>query len=69
MKVKALKPHRNAHGEKFIKAKGDEYEHPSPEGDIACKIVEPAIDGADAEEKTKAKPPIRKKRDAELDAA
>ncbi|MFA5989686.1 MAG: hypothetical protein WC803_08785 [Sphingomonas sp.] len=28
MKVKALKPHMNGYGDKFEKAKGDEYEIP-----------------------------------------
>lgn len=40
VKVKALRPHRNEHGDKFAKAAGDEYVHPRPAGDIAGGVVE-----------------------------
>jgi len=39
MKVKSLKKHRNAHGDKFEKPKGVEYDHPSPEADIKAGFV------------------------------
>lgn len=40
VKVKTLKPHRNSHGDKFAKQKGDIYDHPDPRGEIAAGIVE-----------------------------
>lgn len=41
MQVKTLRPHDNAHGDKYQKAVGDEYEHPSPAVLINDKIVAP----------------------------
>ena len=40
VKVKALRPHQNAYGDKFQKAKDDTYLHPRPAGDIAGGVVE-----------------------------
>lgn len=42
MKVKALKPHNNGYGDKFEKAKGDEYEIPDDHAGplIAAGLVE-----------------------------
>lgn len=40
MKVKTLKQHGNQFGDKYQKEKGDVYEHPSPEADIAFLNVE-----------------------------
>jgi hypothetical protein len=42
MKVRTLRAHRNGFGEKFLKADGDEYEHPHPEGDIVAGLIENA---------------------------
>lgn len=39
MKVKTLKKHANQHGDKYQKAPGKIYDHPSPESDIANRIV------------------------------
>lgn len=49
MKVKTLKPHMNGYGDKFEKAKGDEYEIPDVHARplIAAKLaaeVKPAAD-------------------------
>ncbi|WP_338445951.1 hypothetical protein V5F89_12450 [Pelagerythrobacter marensis] len=42
MKVKTLRDHQNQYGKKYSKKVGDEYEHPSPETDIAFGYVAPA---------------------------
>jgi hypothetical protein len=40
MKVKTLRPHDNAYGDKYQKEVGDEYDHPSPGVLITDKVVE-----------------------------
>jgi len=49
MKVKALKPHNNGYGDKFEKAKGDEYEMPDDHAKplIAAKLVAEVKPAAD----------------------
>jgi len=42
MKVRTVREHRNGFGTKNLKAVGDEYEHPHPEGDIACELIKPS---------------------------
>lgn len=52
VKVKALRPHQNGHGDKFHKAKDDTYIHPRPAGDIAGGVVKLAADDATAAPRT-----------------
>lgn len=49
MKVKTLKPHTNGYGDKFEKAKGDEYEIPAADAKplIAGKLVAEVKSAAD----------------------
>lgn len=42
VKVKALRPHGNSHGDKYWKEKDATYTHPRPDGDIKAGIVEVA---------------------------
>lgn len=60
-KVKTLKAHNNGYGKKFIKAKGDEYEHPDPDALIDAKLIElvdaPKADEDDGKEGVKKLPP------------
>ncbi|MBD2842704.1 hypothetical protein [Erythrobacter rubeus] len=40
VKVKALRPHANPHGDKYHKVKGDKYIHPRPAADHGAGLVE-----------------------------
>lgn len=47
VKVKALRPHGNSHGDKYWKEKDATYTHPRPDGDIKAGIVE-VVDESEA---------------------
>jgi hypothetical protein len=53
MKVKTLRKHDNAYGNKFEKEPGDEYDHPSPQGLIDQKLVAEVKPAAAAKEADK----------------
>ena len=46
VEVKTLRGHRNDHGDKPDKKKGDTYFHPRPEAEIKAGLVELAESGA-----------------------
>jgi len=61
MKVKALKEHNNQFGVNFEKKMGDVYEHRSPAGDLAAKMIVEADPEAKLTAKRVAKPaPVEK---------
>lgn len=62
--VKALRPHRNSYGDKFLKGKGDTYRHPRPAGEIAGGVVTLATGKAASVTAPTKKPSTRKAKPA-----